>query len=171
MISKMKFDIDAKRISSENELRRVFMFQISSIVATTHDSSFGGFKWKVIVLISIPVKEWSKMRDKGWLGQLYGIDVSNAVYAVNRNIPAMNPTVDHSRRSAKGRKSISLTYFLNDPDKAQSLGLTVNRTRSGEVYSAFSEHIQILTKEAIIRQMKERATISMAEYKQAKARA
>jgi len=119
------------------------MFSVKSIVASGHDSSFGGYKWKVVVRVAVPAKEWAKAKKKGELGQLYGIDISNHVYAINRNIPAHNPTVDDRSRASKGVKSISLTYFLSDPDRAEALGLKVTRLKNGEFFGKYSDYVQV----------------------------
>lgn len=121
------------------------MFIVKSIYATNHDSSFGGYPWKVEVTVAMPATEWATHKRKGWLGQLYGIDISNHVYAVNQNIPAHNPTVDDRSRAAKGVKTIKLTYFMRreHADQAEALGLKVLRLKNGEVYAGHSSYVKI----------------------------
>lgn len=111
------------------------MFSIKSIYALNFDNSFGGYPWKVVVSVTMPSKEWTDLKKKGALGQLYGIEISNYVYALNNNIPAHCPTVDDSQRAKKGIKTVELTYFLssNQADKAEALGLKVIKLKNGEV--------------------------------------
>lgn len=104
--------------------------RITSIAACSHDSSYGGYPFKVEVTVRMCSKEWAKARAKNQLGQLYGIDISNAVFAFNRNIDASNPTVNDTKRASKGEKLITLTYYMRDLDKAEKLGLKVKRVSS-----------------------------------------
>lgn len=63
----------------------------------------------VLVEIRLDAKEWAKMRSKGQLGQLYGIDVSNAAYR-QYGVKAHNPTVSDKARARGGIKWIDLYY-------------------------------------------------------------
>lgn len=63
----------------------------------------------VRVSIQCDAKAWSKLRDAGDLGSLYGIDVSNEVYKTY-GIKAYNPSVSHNDRARRGVKSIDLFY-------------------------------------------------------------
>lgn len=87
--------------------------------------------WAVEVVVHMPVKAWTKHRDNNQLGMLYGVDISNAVFAINSNIPAHNPTVDSSSRAKNGIKTIHLSYRFTNPDKAESLGLKLKRFKNG----------------------------------------
>ena len=107
------------------------MFSVQSITASGIYAHFA--KFSIEVVVKMPAKEWAKHKKKGHLGQLYGIDFGNFIYAMNRNIPAHNPTVDHSFRAKKGVKTIFLTYYLNDMAKAEALGLKFKLLKNGEV--------------------------------------
>lgn len=119
-------------------------FQIKAIHGSTHDSSFGGYPWRIDVCVTIDVKAWNKIKKAQALGQLYGIDISNAVYAINQKIPAVHPSVDDSARAKAGVKTIRLTYFLRDPARAQALGF---KLIAGQ-YSKFADHVSILSTDA-----------------------
>lgn len=120
------------------------VFGVESITGSTHDSSYGGYPWKITVVVKMDAKAWKRHADKGWLGQLYGIDISNYVYGFSRAIPAHAPTVDHGQRAKDGVKTIKLTYFLRDPKKAEALGFKVTYLKNGEFFGAFSEYIKIM---------------------------
>jgi hypothetical protein len=62
------------------------------------------------VRVSMPVKVWAAFKKSRQLGQLYGIDISNSIYAMDRTVYAYNPTVDDRRNAKHGIKTISLTY-------------------------------------------------------------
>jgi hypothetical protein len=120
------------------------MFQIKSIYASYHDTSSSAvYPWKVIVEIKIPVSEWTAYRKNGQLGQLYGCEVSNAVYHVNNAIPAHCPHVDDTSRAKQGVKSIWLTYYGQSMDQAAKLGLKVEQ-HGTERYLGFATSNKIL---------------------------
>ena len=121
-------------------------FNLKSLYATTHDSSYGGYKWKVCATIEIDAKYWAKCKKSKSLGSLYGVDIGNALYAYNNAIPAYNPMVDDTKNAKKGIKSISLVYHFNDINTAEKLGLTVNKTKAGEVWSKFGDHVDLMEK-------------------------
>lgn len=120
-------------------------FSIKSIIAKTHDQSFGGQKWRVEIEISIDAKLWRKYKDRKNLGMLYGVDISNAVYRINHNIPASCPTVDDRRRAANGVKTIKLTYFLNDAAMAENLGLKTRITKTS-FEPVYGDFVDVLAK-------------------------
>lgn len=118
------------------------MFLIQSITAQA-SNYLGDHLWVVEVSVLVDAKAWAKMRDKGQLGSLYGVDISNAVYAINQAIPASRPTVGDSERASKGFKRISLTYSLTDAAQAEALGLKVHRYRNGEVAHVYGDRVSI----------------------------
>ena len=122
-------------------------FTIKSITAATHDSSYGGYPFKVSVQVEIDQKIWAKYKKNSHLGQLYGVDISNAVYAINRNIPASNPTVDDRKRSSKGVKTIGLTYYMSNhestAERAKALGLKVTVDKTGRVFGGYNDYVRI----------------------------
>ncbi len=61
---------------------------------------------EVCVTIAMPI--WVAARDNGGLGQLYGIDLSNAIYHAT-GVKAYQPTVDDHARAKNGIKIIKLT--------------------------------------------------------------
>lgn len=130
-------------VSSRPVVRQALPFFISSVVARTHDNSYGGYPWVIEVVVTLPVKLWTKYRNSKALGQLYGIEICNAVYAISRHIPAHNPTVSDTAKAKAGVKTIRLSYYLNDGGRAKALGLTVRQDSSGSVYGAFNESVTI----------------------------
>jgi hypothetical protein len=63
----------------------------------------------VFVKVRIDAKEWLKLKKSGQLGALYGIDISNAVYALY-GVKASNPTVSDKDSAMGGIKWIDLWY-------------------------------------------------------------
>ena len=63
----------------------------------------------VNVRVRMDAKEWTKARNKGQLGQLYGIDISNAAYR-QYGVKAHTPTVSDKDRAQGGIKWLELTY-------------------------------------------------------------
>ena len=126
------------------------MFHIKTIYAVNHDSSFGGDPWKVIATVEMLATEWKKEKQRDALGQLYGIDISNRIHSLNGAIPAYEPMVDDRRRSVRGVKTIVLTYFLKDADKAEKLGLKVKRFKNGEVLGGFNEHVCLFKRPEVV---------------------
>jgi hypothetical protein len=119
------------------------MFTIKSITAKASNYLGDHGSWLVEVVVSVDAKAWTKLRDKRNLGQLYGIDISNAVYAVNKNIPAHCPTVDDRSRASKGFKTIRLSYRLSNPEAAERLGLKVMRYKNGEHAHSWGDSVSI----------------------------
>lgn len=117
--------------------------RIKSIAACTHDSSYGGVPFKVVVQVEIDVKEFNKLcpvvgksrntlcgrvaapRD---LGNLV-MQVNDAVYSINSNIPAYNPSIDSSghKRAVNGVKTLEFVYFLKDEERARALGFEYHK--------------------------------------------
>jgi hypothetical protein len=112
--------------------------KIKSITATIHDTGYGGYPYKIIVLVEVPVTEFNKRCPvtvkaertpygnrpaKRDLGNLV-LEVNNAVYALNRAIPAYNPSIDSrgSSRARNGLKTLEFVYFMNDHERAKLLG-------------------------------------------------
>lgn len=135
------------------------MFKITSITGKIHDTSFGGYPYKIIVTVEIPVSEFNKLcpvigkksggylkREKSVrdLGNLV-LDVNNAVYRVNTHIPAHNPSIDSqgSKRASKGIKTLEFVYFLNDHDVAEKLGFNLFRLKTGEIVPKYSQYVNL----------------------------
>lgn len=111
---------------------------IQTIVVRSHDTSYGGFPWVCEVVVKLDSKAWTKLRTKGQLGQLYGVDISNEVYKLtNQLVPAYNPTVSDRDRAKNGIKTIRLSYYFKDHDAAEALGCEVKRFKSGDIVPAF----------------------------------
>ncbi len=81
-------------------------------------NSYTAYDKQATCFLKIPVSVWRRYRDKGNLGVLYGIDVSNYIYkASNFKIKAYNPVVDDRQRARKGIKTIELTYYWYEEKK------------------------------------------------------
>jgi len=120
------------------------MFEIKSLVGRVHDTSFGGYPFKIIATITITTKEFNKLpvlrreaasmfggaRVVRKLGELV-LAVNNKVYAVNNNIPAYYPSIDPegSKRAVKGIKTMIFEYFIKDLETAERLGFNVDLKR------------------------------------------
>jgi len=122
-------------------------FKIILINGRVHDTSYGGYPWRIDVVVELNVKDWQLYRKKKMLGQMYGVDFSNAVYHINNNIPASCPMVDDRKRAKNGIKTINLTYFLRDADRAENLGFEVYRHPSGETSPGFADYVSIYREE------------------------
>lgn len=120
------------------------MFTIKSVRATIHDTGYGGYPYKVIVVVEVDAKAYAKLpilrkaqtticgrseavRD---LGSLV-LDVNNAVYAFNPDIPAHNPSIDSngSKRAKNGIKTMEFVYFFRDHEAAKNLGFDFHGER------------------------------------------
>lgn len=64
------------------------------------------------VVVYIDARKWNTMKKKGQLGQLYGVDISNEVHRLNKQIRAWNPAVNDRARASKGIKRIELQYEM-----------------------------------------------------------
>jgi hypothetical protein len=117
------------------------MISIKSItVVANHRLNDNEYPWAVNVVANVDVKHWTKMRNKKSLGMLYGVDISNMVYSINKLIPAHGPLVDDSKRASKGIKTIQLTYFLGCPERAKSLGCKILAGK----YSSYGESVRLV---------------------------
>lgn len=135
--------------------------KIKSIKGSIHDLGYGGYPYKVTVLVEVDVKDYNKLpvvrkasvspysrkrqeavRD---LGSLV-LEVNNAVYALNNNIPAYNPSIDSngSKRAVKGVKTLEFVYFFSDHARAAALGFKQHTFKSGEVQPEYGQHVVIL---------------------------
>jgi hypothetical protein len=135
------------------------MFTIKSIVGSIHDTSFGGYPYKVTVTIELPVNEFNRLcpqtgkakttmfgrkpapRD---LGNLV-MDVNKAVYLLNPNIRAVAPSIDSkgSRRATKGIKTLIFEYFDRDHARAEALGFELLKLKNGEVLPKYGQYLKI----------------------------
>lgn len=87
------------------------VFKILGVV--NRDDEYGiGF---TTVTVTMPAKYWLGMKKLGRLGMLYGVDISNAVHR-EHGIRAYNPTVEDRKRSVKGIKTVTLTYYNAVPE-------------------------------------------------------
>lgn len=109
-------------------------FKIKSIYISADSYGNGA---TVDCVVEVSATEWSKARNKGKLGHLYGVDISNAIYAINNNIPAHYPTIGDSDRAKNGIKTISVSYRC-DSARAQKLGLEGFTTKAGEFIFKFN---------------------------------
>lgn len=64
---------------------------------------------QVKVRVRMDAKAWLKARRAGALGQLYGVDISNAAYR-QCGVKAYNPTVSDRERAQGGIKWLELYY-------------------------------------------------------------
>lgn len=135
------------------------MITVNSIIGQIHDTGFGGYPYKVVVSVSLPVSEFNKLcpvvsparsticgrKPAGRaLGSLV-VEVNNLVYGMNSNIPAHNPSIDSqgSRRASDGIKTMEFVYFFRDHEQAIRLGFEVMRLKSGEFYPKYSQCVEI----------------------------
>ncbi|CAK9249691.1 unnamed protein product [Sphagnum jensenii] len=77
------------------------MFTIQSIYRLDSDL--------VTVKVTMNAKAWLDYRNKGQLGSLYGVDISNQVYRLS-GVKASCPIVDDHAKSKNGVKVLELTY-------------------------------------------------------------
>lgn len=77
------------------------MFKIASVYR--HNEEL------ITVKVTLSAKEWFKAKNQGQLGQLYGVDISNAVYR-EYGVKAIYPIVGDRDRAKNGIKLIKLTY-------------------------------------------------------------
>ena len=120
------------------------IFTIKSITASTHDNSFGGYPFRVDVIVKMETKAYKQFKNN--LGHLYGVLISNEVYRINPAIKAHGPMVDASRRAKKGVKTIILSYFDKDLDNAAKLGLIVEGQGSSRGKHSINQVIQLVAK-------------------------
>ncbi len=119
------------------------MFKIQSITISVHDTSFGGFPYVATVKVDINAKDWTKLRNAKGLGSLYGIDIGNAVYKIDSNIPAYNPMVSDRARAKNGVKSITLQYHFKDHDKAEAMGMLTHKFKDGSRAPKYGCHVEL----------------------------
>lgn len=63
----------------------------------------------VRVDVRLDAKQWLATKQRGQLGALYGVDISNAAYRTH-GVKASNPTVSDGERASGGIKYISMYY-------------------------------------------------------------
>jgi len=132
------------------------MFTIKSINASIHDTSYGGYPFKVTVQIEVDAKKYSKLRvTRPAEHTLFGrkparrdlsslvVDVNNAVYQLNSNIPSYNPSIDSqgSKRARNGIKSMEFVYFFDDTETARKLGFEFHNNVSQD--PKYNQHIKL----------------------------
>ena len=99
-------------------------FTIQRIAVTQHDSSFGGYRWKLIVNVDVDKTQWHALKKKNQLGQLYGVDISNALFRSGYDKHGYSvPQIDDKRRCKGNIKSVVYTVFFNSDDAAESYGI------------------------------------------------
>lgn len=135
--------------------------RVKSITGRIHDTGYGGYPYKITVMIEVPVAEFNTLcpivgkashgicgyraprRD---LGNLV-VQVNNALCAFNRDIPAWNPSIDSngSKRSKNGIKTLEFVYFFQDHTVAQKLGFEVMKLKNGDHYPKYNQRVRILS--------------------------
>lgn len=135
------------------------MFTVKSITGKIHDLGYGGYPYKVVVMVEISVKDYNKMCPiwapakstifgrqpaKRDLSSLV-IDVNNHVYRINKNIPAHNPSIDSlgGSRSKNGIKTMEFVYFFKDHERAEALGFDLLKLKNGDVLPRYGQYISI----------------------------
>lgn len=133
--------------------------EIKSIVGRIHDTSYGGYPYKIVVQIQIETKEFNKLcpvmrksqttmfgrnSAKRDLGNLV-LDVNNALHSINNTIPAHNPSIDSQGhgRAKNGIKTMEFVYFFNDHVKAEKLGFELMKFKNGEIVPKYYQTVQI----------------------------
>lgn len=134
------------------------MFKIKSIAVMNHDSSFGGYPAKVKVSVQIETKAFNKLcpiinRTKSYFGTSKSVrdlgnlvvDVNNAVYKFNANIPAHSPSIDSqgSKRAVNGVKTLEFVYFVKTAEQAERLGFEVHNFKDGKSVK-YGQYINLL---------------------------
>lgn len=116
---------------------------IKSITGCIHDTGFGGYPYKVIVMVQLPSKEHKTLKDD--LGSLV-LEVNNTVYGLNRNIPAHNPSIDSqgSKNAKNGIKIMEFVYFFQDHETALRLGFNTMKLKSGDYHPKYNDYVEIL---------------------------
>ena len=100
----------------------------SIVSITASASSSMGYKIQYDVYVEVNSEYWKQFSKKQKLGQLYGIDISNAVYQITDEVvPAYNPYVHDRARSKNGLKQIRLTYYSNDVSRAIKAGIEFHK--------------------------------------------
>jgi hypothetical protein len=77
------------------------MFKITNVYRSNDDT--------VKVSVQVNSKYWTKLKNKGDLGSLYGVDISNEVFRTY-GVQAYNPTVSANKRCRMGFKWVHLYY-------------------------------------------------------------
>lgn len=128
-------------------------FTIKSIRASVHDSGSapGCLPYKITAVIEIPVKEFNKLcplRDGSrYLGHL-AVQVNNAVYDFNSNIPASRPSIDPQghRRAKNGIKTMEFNYFGSraDYERMKALGFEHYEFKNQEPMVKYGQFIDLM---------------------------
>lgn len=120
----------------------IMSFKIKNIIGNVHDTSYGGYPYKITVMIEVDNAYFKKL--KGDLGPLV-LDVNNAAYRIDNSIPAHNPSIDSRghRRAVKGIKTMEFCYFMRDHARAEKLGFELLKLRSGEIIPKYGQYVSI----------------------------
>lgn len=124
-------------------------FVIKSITGQIHDTGFGGYPFKVIAMVEVSSKYYNTLKkfkgsSKRDLGSLV-LDINNAVYAINTNIPAHYPSIDSngSRNAKNGIKTMEFVYFFKSSIQAELLGFEIMKLKNGECIPKYGQYINI----------------------------
>jgi hypothetical protein len=139
--------------------RKGDIMRIKSVTGQIHDLGYGGYPYKIIVMVEVDVKEYSKLPVlRKAESSLYGkrteavrdlgslvLEVNNAVYKLNNNIPAYNPFIDSNggKRAKGGVKTLEFVYFMTDHVKAAALGFEQLVLKTGEVLPKSGQYVKI----------------------------
>jgi hypothetical protein len=66
----------------------------------------------LFVTFQVDVKAWTRLRDRGQLGTLYGVDLGNMLYRAGILTEYSVPIVSDRDRASKGLKTIRVEYRL-----------------------------------------------------------
>lgn len=131
------------------------MIKLKSITTSLHDSSYGGYAYKVTVMVNVNADYYKTLKvTRKAQSTMFGhspasrdlgplvIDVNNLVYRFNNNIPAYNPSIDSTgtKKAKGGIKTMEFVYFFNDHDKARALGIKFIR----DSIAQYGQYISLL---------------------------
>jgi hypothetical protein len=95
------------------------MHPLTITCITLESTPYAERTFTATVTVTMDAKTWRKQRDRGALGVLYSVDISNAVYRMHPGIHATSPIVSDRKRAKAGLKTVELQYAVTAENAAR----------------------------------------------------
>lgn len=109
----------------QNDDYTKFLFErFDSIVDASlsiHDTSYGGFKYKITVRIDMPKDMYNRIYNKD-MGTIV-LDISNYLFRKLNGLMPYGPKIVDDKRISKGIKYIQIRFLFDDDKAAEALGM------------------------------------------------
>lgn len=106
-------------------------YKIEVVRVKEHDTSYGGYRWKLECVVNVNAKDWNRAKKDKTLGHFYNTEIGNKLnkfYGFNRYGV---PSVSDSGRAKNGVKQVVISHYFRSNDLAERLGIKLKKLKNG----------------------------------------